>query len=81
MAMHNSMPEGLAPSHGLTSDVSPPSSSSPPAEMPPDNAEFFNKNMTKKIGIVVGVAVIGSTIAAIVGSQNKHRKHHDFQDR
>jgi hypothetical protein len=71
------MLEGLAPSHDLTSDVSPSSSPSPPTETPPDNAEFFNKNMMKKIGIVMGVAVIGSTIA---GSEIKHHKHRDCQD-
>ncbi|KAN0113873.1 hypothetical protein V8E52_007345 [Russula decolorans] len=52
---HHSMPEGFAPS--LTSDGSPPSPSSPPTETPPDNAEFFNKNMMKKIGIVAGVII------------------------
>jgi hypothetical protein len=80
VASHNSMPEGLALSHDLTSDVLPPSSPSRPTETPPDNAEFFNKNMMKKIGIVVGVAVVSGTIASIVGSEIKHHEHRDCQD-
>jgi len=66
-----SMPEGLAPSHHLTSDGSPPSPSSPPTETPPDNAEFFNKNMMKKLKTVAGVAIISGVIAGIAGSQIK----------
>ena len=72
---HHSLTEGFAPS--LTSDGSPPSPSSPSTETPPDNAEFFNKNMMKKIKIVAGVIIVGGTIAGIVGSQIKHR---DYQD-
>jgi hypothetical protein len=33
--------------------------------------------MMKKLGIVVGLAVVGGAIGGIVGSQNKHR---DCQD-
>ncbi|KAI0271057.1 hypothetical protein BGY98DRAFT_217171 [Russula aff. rugulosa BPL654] len=75
---HHSMSEGLVPSQHLASDGSPPSPS-PPTETSPDNAEFFNKNM-KKIGIVAGVAIVGGTIAGILGSQIKHNKHRDYQD-
>ena len=71
----HSTPEGFAPS--LTSDGSLPSPSSPPTETPLDNAEFFNKNMMKKIRIVAGAIIVGGTIAGIVGSQIKHR---DCQD-
>jgi hypothetical protein len=76
---HHSMPETLAPSQDLTSDGSPPSPSSPPTETPPDNAEFFNKNMNmmKKLKIVAGVALVGGVIAGIAGSQIKH---HDSRD-
>jgi hypothetical protein len=41
--------------------------------VPPDNAGIFNENMMKKLKIVAGVAIIGSTIATIVGSQINHR--------
>ena len=69
--LHDPMPEGLAPSHHLTSVTS---DGSPP----PDNAEFFNKNMMKKFKIVAGMIIIGSIIAgSIAGSQIKHR---DYQD-
>ena len=67
----HSMPEGFAPSS--TPDGSPPSPSSPPTEVPPDHAGIFNENMMKKLKIVAGVAIIGSTIATIVGSQINHR--------
>jgi hypothetical protein len=46
-------------------------------ELSPDNAEFFNENMMKKLKIVAGVAIVGGTIASIVASQIKHR---DYQD-
>ena len=52
-----------------------------PTETPPDNAEFFNKNMMKKLKIAAGVLLVGGAIAGIVGSQIKHHKHRDFQDR
>jgi hypothetical protein len=68
-------PEALAPS--LTPNGPPPSPSSPPTETPPDNAEFFNKNMMKKLKIIAGVVIVGGAIAGIVRSQIKHR---DFQD-
>ena len=67
------MLEGLAPSHHLTPDGSPTPPSSPPTETPPDNVEFFNKDMMKKLKIVASVAVIGTAIAGIVGLQIKHR--------
>ena len=67
---YHSMSEGLAPS--LIPHGSPPSPSSPPAETPPDNVEFFNKNMMKKLKIVAGVVIIGGVIASIAGSQIKH---------
>jgi hypothetical protein len=73
--LHHSMRRGLAPS--LTPDGSPTSPSSPPTETPPDNAEFFNENMMKKLKIVAGVVIIGGVIAGIAGSQIKHR---DCQD-
>jgi hypothetical protein len=69
--LHHSMQEGFAPSS--TPDGSPTSPSSPPTETPPDNAEFFNKNMVKKLKIVAGVVIIGGVIAGIAGSQIKHR--------
>ena len=74
---YHSMPEGLVPSHHLTPDGSPASPSSPPAETPSGNAEFFNKNMTKKLKIVAVVTIIGGIIAGIAGSQIEH---HDYQD-
>jgi hypothetical protein len=70
-------PEGLAPSRHLTSDAPPPSPSSPPTETPPDNAEYFNKNMMKKIKIVAGVVIVGGLVMGIAGSQIKH---HDSRD-
>ena len=53
--------DGLAPS--LTPD-GPPLSPSPLA---PDHAEFFNKNMMKKVKIVAGVTIVGGIIAGIAG--------------
>ncbi|KAI0271856.1 hypothetical protein BGY98DRAFT_1189533 [Russula aff. rugulosa BPL654] len=44
-----------------------------------DKSEFFNKNMMKKIGIVVGALIVSGTIVGTVGSQ-KHHKHRDCQD-
>jgi hypothetical protein len=46
---------------------------------PTHNAEFFNKNMVKKLKIVAGVAIAGGVIAGIAGSQIKH-KHRDSRD-
>jgi len=67
----------------LEGDGSPPSPLSPPTETPQENAEFFNKNMMKKLKIAAGVLVVGgaiSGIAAIAGSQIKHYEHRDFKD-
>jgi hypothetical protein len=86
VSSHHPMPEGFVPSHhsmpegfaqSLTPDGSPPSPSSPPTETPSDNAESFNKNMIKKIGIVAGVVIVGGTIASIVGSRIEHHKSQD----
>jgi hypothetical protein len=71
--------EALEPSYHFTPDESPPSPSSPPLVTPPNKAEFFNKNMMKKLKIVAGLAIVGGTIAGIVGLQTKHRKPRDFQ--
>jgi hypothetical protein len=43
----------------------------------PQNAEFFNENMVKKLKIVAGVAIAGGVIAGIAGSQIKHRDRQD----
>ena len=63
------------------SGESPPSPSpGPPTETHP---EFFNKNMMKKIGIVVGALIVSGTIVGTVGSQKHHSlssKHRDCQD-
>jgi len=64
----------------LEGDGSPPSPLSPPTETPQENAEFFNKNMMRKLKIAAGVLVIGGAIAGIAGSQIKHHEHRDFQD-
>lgn len=84
MPSHHSMPGGLAPSlipdespQSLIPYGSPPSHSPPPAETPPDNAEFFNENMMKKLKIVAGVVIIGGVIASIAGTQIKHRDCED----
>ena len=74
------MPEELAQAHHLTTDESPPSPPSPPTETSPDKAEFFDKAMMKKIGIVAGALIAGGTIAGIVGSQIKHHEHRDCPD-
>lgn len=72
--------EALEPSFHLTPDESPPSPSSSPTVTPSNNAEFFNKNMMKNLKIAAGVAIVGGTIAGVVGLQaKKHRKHRDFQ--
>ncbi|KAI0278942.1 hypothetical protein BGY98DRAFT_1096440 [Russula aff. rugulosa BPL654] len=71
-------------SHDLTSDGSPPSHSSTPAETPQDSAdsELFNEKMMKKLKIVGVLAIVGATVASIVAPQMKHHKHsdRDFQD-
>jgi hypothetical protein len=69
------MLEGFEPSDGP-----PPSRVSPPTETPPENGEFFNKNMMKKLTIAAGVLVVGGAIAGIAGSQIKHHEHRDCQD-
>lgn len=75
------IPEGLAPSYHLASDGSPPLPPSPPTGALPDSAEFFNKDVVRKLKIVAGMVVVGSVIAGgiarIVSSQIEHR---DFQD-
>jgi len=65
-AFSHPMPEGL--------DGSPPSLSSPPTKTPSDDAEFFNKDMMKKVKIGAGVTIVGGAIAAIVGAEIKHHK-------
>jgi hypothetical protein len=64
----------------MPSSPSPLTDTSPLTEAPLDNARLFSKNMMKKLKIVAGVAVVGTVIAGIVGSQIKHRKQRDFQD-
>jgi hypothetical protein len=71
------IPEGLAPLHHSTADVSTPS---PPTETPPNNAEFFNKNVMKKVGIVAGAIIVGGTLAAGIVTSQKHHQHRDCQD-
>jgi hypothetical protein len=51
----------------------------PQGPLTPHNAGFFNENMVKKLKIVAGVAIAGSVIAGIAGSQIKH-KHRDSRD-
>ena len=77
---HNPTPEGSMP---LPEPIlgGPVPLHSPTPEMPPDNAGFFNKNVMKKVGIVAGTVIVGSTIAAsILASHSKHHKHRDSQD-
>jgi hypothetical protein len=50
-----------------------------PTVTPPSSGEFFNKNTMKNLKIAAGMAIVGGTIASIVGLQAKHRKHRDFQ--
>ncbi|KAF8493245.1 hypothetical protein F5888DRAFT_1725283 [Russula emetica] len=61
-------------------DWSPLSPASPPAETPPDNAGFFNKNMMKKLKIFAGVTIVGDIIATLGSSLRKNKKYRDFQD-
>jgi hypothetical protein len=67
----------------LTLNEPPPSPSLPPTETLPDNANFINKDVMKKIGITAAMATIvgGTIVAGIVGSKIKHHKQRDYQDR
>jgi hypothetical protein len=72
-----STPEGLAPSHHLTSDGPPPSHSPPPTVTPPDDANFFDKDAIR-FGIPSAVAVAAIFLtASIVGLETKHHKKPD----
>jgi hypothetical protein len=48
--------------------------------MPPNNAELFNKNVMKKLGIVAGAIIVGGTLAAGIVTSQKHHQHRDCQD-
>ena len=91
MPLPEPMSGGPVPSHNPTPDGSMPLPEpipggpvplrNPTPEVPPDNAGFFNKNVMKKVGIVAGTVIVGSTIAAsILASHSKHHKHRDSQD-
>ena len=70
-------PEGLALSPHVAAGGWPPAPSSPPTETPPDNAEFFNKEMVKGVKILAGTIIVGGIIGGIVGFEIKHQKSKD----
>jgi hypothetical protein len=70
-------PASLPVAGGSLSTPYSAASGGSPSETPPDDAEFFNKNMMKKLKIVAGAVIVGGAIAGIAGSQIKHR---DCQD-
>jgi hypothetical protein len=72
----------MSPHHPTTdSDALPPPPPPPPTDTPPDDAEF-NKDLMKKLGIVTGVAIVGGTLATLLGLEIKHHEHEQrgFQD-
>jgi hypothetical protein len=74
-----STPEGLAPSHHLTSNGAP----APPSHSlltPPNDAKFFDKDLMKQLAVPVGLGVVGlaTMTAGIVGLiKNVHQNEQD----
>jgi hypothetical protein len=68
----------MGPDLALTDSETDSPPPSPPTDTPPDGAEF-NKNLMKKLGIVTGVAIVGGTLATVLGLQIKHHEHEEEQ--